>query len=355
MLVQAQDTTHPLLERVKFMSIVSTNMDEFFMIRVASLQRQLRTGIDRPGPDGWTGSDLLRVVRQTAAEMQNAQAELWTKDLRPALTAAGVRILDPADWTPAIAAYLETYFAREIRPVLTPLAFDPGHPFPFISNLSMNFAVTVKYENHTRFARVKVPGVLPRFVTVPATVAGGDDGPAFVFVEDVIRANIAALFPGTTISGAYLFRVIRDADLIIQEDEAHDLLSLIDEGLRHQRHGAVASLEVEDTMPQRVLDTLVENFETDEAHVVKTSHRLGFGQWMELGGIARPDLKFPAFPPRADVAGARAGADLRRHPPPRSPGPRAVPVVQRGRNVPARRGARSAGRRDQDDALPDRP
>jgi len=294
-LAQAQDPYHPLLERAKFLGIVATNLDEFFMVRVATLLRQLRTGVDQAGPDGWTGRELLRVVRATAVEMQEAQAACWAQDIRPKLVAAGIRILEPAEYTDEVRAYLETYFAREIRPVLTPLAFDPGHPFPFISNLSLNLALVVKYAGQLRFARVKLPSVLPRFVPIPPGAAGGRES-TFVFLEDVVRAQVATLFPGTTVKGAYLFRVIRDADLVIQEDEAHDLLALIDEGLRHQRHGAVASLEVEQSMPRRVLDTLVQNFETDESHVVRTSHRLGFGSWIELGGIARADLKHPVFP-----------------------------------------------------------
>jgi polyphosphate kinase len=295
-LAQAQDPCHPLLERVKFLAIVATNLDEFFMVRVATLQRQLRTGVDQVGPDGWTGKDLLRVVRESAIEMQNAQAACWADDVRPKLAEAGIRILEPAEYTDEIRAYLETHFTRQIRPVLTPLAFDPGHPFPFISNLSLNLAVVVNYEGQTRFARLKLPTVLPRFIPLPAAVAGGRET-TFVWLEDVVRDHLGSLFPGTTIKGAYLFRVIRDADLVIQEDEAHDLLALIDEGLRHQRHGAIASLEVEQSMPKRVLETLTQNFETDESHVVRTRHRLGFGCWMELGGLPRTDLKYPSFPP----------------------------------------------------------
>ena len=295
-LAQAQDTCHPLLERAKFLGIVGTNLDEFFMVRVASLLRQLRTGVDQAGPDGWTGRELLPVIRAAAVEMQHAQAACWEQDVRPKLVDAGIRILEPAEYTDDVRAYLETYFAREIRPVLTPLAFDPGHPFPFISNLSLNLALVVKYAGQLRFARVKLPDVLPRFVPIPPAAVGGRES-TFAFLEDVVRAYVASLFPGTTIKGAYLFRVIRDADLVIQEDEAHDLLALIDEGLRHQRHGAVASLEVEQSMPRRVLDTLIQNFETDEFHVVRTSDRLGFGSWIELGGIPRAELKYPAFGP----------------------------------------------------------
>jgi len=314
-LAQAQDARHPLLERATFLGIVATNLDEFFMVRVATLLRQLRTGVDQVGPDGWTGQALLGVVRAAAVDMQRAQAACWEQDVRPKLVAAGIRILEPGEYTDDIHAHLETFFAREIRPVLTPLAFDPGHPFPFISNLSLNLALVVKYEDQTRFARVKLPGILSRFVPIPAAVAGGRES-TFAFLEDVVRAHVGSLFPGTTVEGAYLFRVIRDADLVIQEDEAHDLLALIDEGLRQQRHGAVASLEVEQSMPRRVLDTLIQNFETDESHVVRTADRLGFGSWTELGRIPRTDLKYAPFPPNSlwpphDLTGIFE--DLRHH------------------------------------------
>jgi polyphosphate kinase len=180
--------------------------------------------------------------------------------------------------------------------VLTPLAFDPGHPFPFISNLSQNFAVVVRHGNRTKFARVKVPDVLPRFLAVPADVHGTDNL-VYVFLEDVIRANIHELFPGTQVKGAHLFRIVRDADLEIEEDEADDLLETVDRSLKQLRHGAISLLQVESDMPQRVLNILAENFEVTDDVVIPTGHRLGFGDWMELTSIHRPELKDPPFSP----------------------------------------------------------
>jgi polyphosphate kinase len=182
--------------------------------------------------------------------------------------------------------------------VLTPLAFDPGHPFPFISNLSKNFAVVVRHGNRTKFARVKVPDVLPRFVPIPADVHGGPDL-TFVFIEDVIRANIHELFPGTQVKGAHLFRIVRDADLEIEEDEADDLLESVDRSLKQLRHGAIALLQVEADMPARILNILAENFEVTDDVIIRTAHRLGFGDWMELTtSIHRPELKDAPFSPR---------------------------------------------------------
>jgi len=224
------------------------------------------------------------------------QAACWTQALRPKLAEHRIHFLDPADYTPAITQHLQTYFTREIWPVLTPLAFDPGHPFPYISNLSKNLAVVVKHGGRTKFARVKLPDMLPRFITLPPALSP-HGGTTFVFLEDVVRTNLQALFPGTTVKGAYLFRIVRDADVVIQEDEADDLLESIDAGLRQRRHGALSMLQVESGVPRRVLDILIENFEIEEENVFRTKQRLGFGDWMQLTGLHRPELKFPPFVP----------------------------------------------------------
>jgi polyphosphate kinase len=212
---------------------------------------------------------------------------------------AGERIhfLDTTDYTPAIDQWLTQYFDTNIFPVLTPLAFDPGHPFPYISNLSMNLAVRVKHGGRTKFARVKVPGMLPRFIQLPDSVAP-QPGCTFVFLEDVIRRNIQELFPGTHVEGAHLFRIIRDTDMVIQEDEADDLLESVDRGLKQLRYGALSLLQVEADMPRRVLNILVENFEVEEDIVVRTSERMGFADWGTLTKMHRPELKDPVFHPR---------------------------------------------------------
>ena len=214
----------------------------------------------------------------------------------PSSAAHGIKFLEPTEYSEELSTFLAGYFQREIAPVLTPLAFDPGHPFPHISNRSKNLAVAVKHEGRTKFARIKLPPVLPRFLQLPAKFTGG--GVAFVFIEDVVCANVEALFPGTSIKSAHVFRVIRDTDMVIEEDEADDLLETIDQGLRQLRHGAPSLLQVEERMPRRVLDILVENFEIDDEVLVRTSHRLGFGDWMELVGLHRPELKDVGFAPR---------------------------------------------------------
>jgi polyphosphate kinase len=293
---QARDRRHPLIERVKFLAIVGTNLDEFFMIRVAALQKQLRTHRDHVSPDGLTTEQQLTMVRARARQMLDEQARCWSDALRPELAAHGIRFLDPHDYTEAIASYLADYFTREIAPVLTPLAFDPGHPFPHISNRSKNLAVAVKHEGRTKFARVKLPPVLPRFIQLPAALAQGDT--VFAFLEDLVCANVQSLFPGTAVKSAHVFRVIRDTDMVIQEDEADDLLETVDQGLRQLRHGAPSLLQVEERMPRRVLDILMENFEIDDAVLVRTSNRFDLGDWMELTRLHRPELKEANFAPR---------------------------------------------------------
>ncbi len=290
---QANDPAHPLLERVKFLSITGSNLDEFFMVRVATLLKKYRAGIDDLSPDGLHTAPLLAAIRQRASQMLDDMATCWQELLRTQLESEGVRFLEPADHTPEVRAYLASYFKSHVWPVLTPLAFDPGHPFPHISNLSHNFAVVVRHSGRTKFARVKVPDQLPRFIPLPERLCGSCQ--AFVFIEDVIKANIQELFPGTQVRSAHLFRIVRDTDMVIQEDEADDLLETVDRSLRKLRYGALSLLQVEASMPRRVLDILAENFEVDEDVILRTSDRLGFADWMELLAIHRPALKDPPF------------------------------------------------------------
>jgi polyphosphate kinase len=296
-LAQASDPSHPLLERVKFLAISATNLDEFFMVRVATLLKKLRAGIDDTSIDGLSTEEELEVIRARAAEQMAEQTRCWQEQLRPQLAAEGIHFLDPADYTPAVEAWLTDYFEAQVFPVLTPLAFDPGHPFPFISNLSMNLAVRVRHGGRAKFARVKVPAMLPRLVALPAGLAQ-QPGTTFAFLEDIIRHNIRALFPGTQVESAHLFRVIRDTDMVIQEDEADDLLETVDRGLKQLRYGAPSLLQVEADMPRRVVDILIENFEVDHDVVARSSARMGLSDWSQIAALHRPTLKDATFHPR---------------------------------------------------------
>jgi len=288
-LAQAADETRPLLERVKFLAIVGSNLDEFFMIRVAALQKQLRTRRESVSPDGLTTLEQLTIVRERSLAMLSEQGRVWERSLRPELARHGITFLDPAEYTDQVASYLSDYFAHQIAPVLTPLAFDPGHPFPHISNLSKNLAVVVKHEGRTKFARVKIPPVVPRFIELPARL--GTAPTTFAFLEDVVCSNVASLFPGTQVKGAHLFRVIRDTDMVIQEDEADDLLETVDQGLRQLRHGALSMLQVEQRTPR---------------HRRRRDERLQLSDRLfEQGGLRRPDRR----------AGAAAVPAVRDHRP----------------------------------------
>jgi polyphosphate kinase len=296
-LAQAQDPSHPLLERVKFLGISGTNLDEFFMVRVATILKKFRAGIEEISIDGQTTDQQLATIRSRALAQIDGQTTCWSKSLRPLLAAEGIHFLEQNEYTPAIDAWLEQHFKDHIFPVLTPLAFDPGHPFPYISNLSMNLAVRVRHAGRTKFARVKVPSMLPRFIALPDNLSP-QPGVSHVFLEDVIRRNIQLLFPGTQVEGAHLFRIIRDTDMVIQEDEADDLLETVDRGLKQLRYGALSLLQVEADTPKRVLTILIDNFEVDEDVVVRTTDRLGFGDWNALTKLHRPALKYPAHTPR---------------------------------------------------------
>ena len=297
---QALDDTHPLLERVKFLAIVSSNLDEFFMVRVASLLRKLRAAADRTSIDGMTVPALLAAIRQRAAGMLKDSTTCWNGQLRPALANEGVRFLDPCDYTDAIRRYLTGYFHSEIFPLLTPLAFDPGHPFPFISHRSKNFAVVVRPQRRTRLARVKLPPALPRFVPIPASEGGKQAAPfQFAFLEDVIRGNLDQLFPDIDIVSAHLFRVIRDAGVESLDDSGDDLLESVDRTLKQMRHAPPSLLHVEAAMPRRVLTTLIDNFEVDDDIVIRSNQRLDLADWIALHRLPLPYLKDAPFVARA--------------------------------------------------------
>ena len=304
---QAVGDYHPLLERVKFLAIVASNLDEFFMVRVATLLKKERAGVAAMSIDGLTVAQQLRAVRERATAMLKEQAACWNDQLRPALAAHGVRILEPAEYGARVTKYLAGYFKSEIYPVLTPLAFDPGHPFPLISNRSKNLAVAVRHNRRTKFARVKIPGILPRFI--PLTPDGADGSHTFVFLEDVVRLNLGELFPGMDVKGAHLFRVIRDTDMELQEEGAEDLLASVDRGLKRLRHGLPSLLQVDAAMPKRTVDILVDNFEVDESIVVRSADRVDFSDWMALSRLPMPWLKDAPFVPRTLWSATRAAED----------------------------------------------
>jgi polyphosphate kinase len=307
-LTQARDGSHPLLERVKFMAIAANNLDEFHMVGLANLLRQWRADVDTISPDGLDIDERISSVRSVTGAMLRDFAVCWD-ELKPLLAEQDIRFLERSDYTPDVHVFLKEQFNTTICPVLTPLAFDPGHPFPYISNRSRNLAVVVRHKHQTKFARVKVPHTLPRFIQLPRTLTDGNL--TFVFLEDVIKANLQELFPGVDVVSAHLFRVIRDTDLVVRERETDDLLESVDLGLKRVRYGAVSLLEVESEMPKRVLDILAENFgvsSNDIGMIESTPARMGFADWVAISKLHRPALKDAPIVPR--TLWRRANADI---------------------------------------------
>jgi polyphosphate kinase len=310
-LEEALDESHPLLERVKFLSIFSSNLDEFFMIRVSGLRRQLAADVVETPPDGMTPAEQLMAIRQELLPLLDRHAECWHQDLKLKLDEAGIHVLSYSDLKGKQRKLLGRHFEREIFPALTPLAFDPGHPFPHISNLSINLAVVLNDPRYgERFARLKVPGVFPRLLRVPSEESAesyeslglvDDTSTNFVWLEEVVAANLDRLFPGMDIVAVYPFRVTRDADPEIEEDEAADLLAAIRESVQKRHFGSAVRLEVDTAMPARVRNILITNLGLAPYQVYTRDAPAGTADLMELHRINRPDLKDlpfqPAVPP----------------------------------------------------------
>jgi len=310
-LEEALDTRHPLLERVKFLSIFSSNLDEFFMIRVSGLRRQLKEEAVEVPPDGMSPADQLRAIRQELPPLLERHSACWHADLLPKLAAEGIHVLHYQQLESKQRRLLRKHFEREIFPVLTPLALDPTHPFPHISNLSMNLAVVLNDPRYgRRFARIKVPPIFPRLLRIPSEEKADnyeslglikEAATHFVWLEEVIAANLDLLFPGMQIQAAYPFRVTRDADPEIEEDEASDLLPAIQESVRKRFFGFAVRLEVDDAMPERLRNTLIRNLDLAPFQVYAKQAPMGMADLMQLTKIDRPDLKDvpfqPAMPP----------------------------------------------------------
>jgi len=290
-LEEACNKRHPLLERVKFLSIVSSNLDEFFMIRVAGIKEQILADVVEYSPDGLVPIQQLYSIHERVGSMLKQMSDCFWKDLHPRLHTEGIQLLKMRQLSHDERATLADYFEHEIFPVLTPLAFDPEHPFPYISNLSLNLAVVVASKTgDEKFARVKIPDVLQRLVMIPA--AGADSSSSrFVWLEDLIASHLGMLFPGMSVKESYVFRVTRNADIEIQEDEAEDLISSIEESIRMRRFGSVVRVGVQETMPSRIMNILIENLEVTKDDVYPIKQPLGLSHLMSLLKLPRPDLK----------------------------------------------------------------
>lgn len=329
-LEEAREERWPLLERLKFLAISQTNLDEFFMIRVAGLREQLSAEFVEPSDDGVPPADALARVRAAVLKMVAAQKVCLVDDLLPKLAAAGISVLSFSDLTDAQKEGAASYFRRNVLPILTPLAVDPGHPFPFLSNLSLNLAIEVRdpETQETKFARVKMPQALPRLLSIREVVEGKKklktDKAELLLLESLIQENIGELFPGLEILSSHPFRITRDADIEIQEDEASDLLATIEQEVRRRKFGAVVRLEVAPKTPKRVRKLLMRQLEVGENDVYDVDGPLGAGDLMSVVKLDRRDLKDPPFTaavpaafhqPDVSIFGAiRSGDILLHHP-----------------------------------------
>jgi len=323
---EALDQSNPLLERAKFVSIFASNLDEFYMIRVSGLRRQLAGGVLKGPADGMTPAAQLAAIRKLVTPMLEQVSSCWSDDIRPRLEASGIRVVEHDDLKKKQKKALRKIFKTEIFPALTPLAFDPGHPFPHISNLSINLAVVVKDKDSGElFARLKVPPMFDRLLRVPKrdeddTLIADLERPDtenFVWLEQVVAANLDLLFPGLEVVASYPFRITRDADVEIEEDEASDLLATMIEVVGQRHFGSAVRLEVDTRMPEEIRNILMSNLEIAPYHMFATDGPLGLADLMQVMSIDRPDLKDPAFlpvvPPVLATSEESIFATLRRH------------------------------------------
>ncbi len=331
-LEEAMDENNPILERIKFLAFVGSNLDEFFMVRVAGLKKQVDAGVVDLPPDGLTAAGQLAEIRKMASSLIKEAADYFNNSLLPKLKETGIYILNYHELNKRQKETIDAYFQDVIFPVLTPLAFDPGHPFPHISNLSLNLAILLKdKKGNEHFARVKVPDTLPRLVPIKRSSGSvRRDGTVpyhhyFIWLEQVISENLGSLFPGMEVIESHPFRIIRDADMVIQELEAADLLEMMEQTVRQRRFGSVILISINDSMSNRIRDILMENLEIDRNDIYTTDGPMGYSDLMSLHNIDRFDIKdqpFKPFIPRilrndedGDIFNAIAEKDILLHHP----------------------------------------
>ena len=305
-LEEAWDETKPLLERIKFLAIFGSNMDEFFMVRVSGIRKMVEARIMEISPDGKTPQDQIAAIRKLSQELMIEAQRYYQRKLLPKLDKVGIHIIDYQKLIKTQKERADTYFKEVVYPVLTPLALDPGHPFPHISNLSLNLAIVIRdKKGNERFARLKVPDTLPRLLPIKRSSGGvRKDGTIphqhyFVWLEQVIAANLNDLFPGMEVTAAHPFRIVRDADIEIQELEADDLLETMQQNIRKRKFGSVVQVAVYESMPENIRQLLVDNLEVSHNDVYVLDSPLGMsGLWQLYNNVERHDLKDIAYKPR---------------------------------------------------------
>jgi len=290
-LAEAENKSNPLLERLKFLAIFDSNLDEFYMVRVSGLIEQFESGVLETSPDGLTPNEQLRAISATASPLRRRAGDVFLKHLHPALRQAGIAIKSYEELAEKQKLWLEGYFYREVFPLCTPLMLHPASSVPFISNRSLNLAVELADSPENRLARVKVPTVIPRLVKLPGRKL------EYVLLEDVISNNLAMLFPGVEIVGSHVFRVVRDADIEIRELEAADLITNIEETIRLRRFGDPVLLQCAASMPKSVRSWLERMLELDDEDVMEIPGILAMDVLWELVSLDKPNLRYPPHLP----------------------------------------------------------
>ncbi len=304
-LEEALNPELPLLEKVKFISIFCSNLDEFYMIRISGIKEQIAANVLEPSIDGLTPIEQLKKLEKSLKPLLKTLDNYWMNEIIPSLKENNINLVSLEDLSESDKASLTEYFKKEIFPVLTPLAFDPGRPFPYISNLSLSLAILIQKPNgEHHFARVKVPSILPRLLQIDSILypqkslgVNGNFTATYIWLGDVIKANLSLLFPGMEIVEAHRFRITRDTDIELQEDEADDLLSVIEENIKQRRFGSVVRLEVGHPMPDFMLDTLIENLQITKDDVHMSDGPLGLSDVMGLYKLPVHQLKEKPFYP----------------------------------------------------------
>lgn len=298
---QAQDPSVPLLDRVMFLCISSSNLDEFFEVRVSGVKKRAQFGTARPDPDGATPHELLRRIRVMAHALVEEQYALLNNVLFPALAEEGTRFLQREAWDTDQAAWVKRYFEEEVLALLTPMGLDPAHPFPRVLNKNLNFIVTLSgkdaFGRSSNLAIVQVPRSLPRLIPLPHDVPNGSRV-NFVFLSSIIHAHVSDLFPGMDVTGCYQFRVTRDADLLLDNEEVEDLLRALEGELPERRFGDEVRMEVDLTMPEELRELLQTQFNLTEDDVYQVDGPVNLGRLRAIyKTVNRPDLKLPPFSP----------------------------------------------------------
>jgi polyphosphate kinase len=326
-LAQAQDESLPLLERLKFLCITSTNLDEFFEIRVAGLMTRVELGSTQTDADRLSPQELLRQIGARAHELVDEQYEALNDGLIPALQSAGIRFVRRKQWTPEQATWLRKYFETDLLPVLSPIGLDPAHPFPRILNKSLNFIVSLHgrdaFGRNSGYAIVGAPRALPRLVQLPPKET--DSGPHdFVFLSSIIHQHVKDLFPGMRVTGCYQFRVTRNSDLFVDEEETEDLLRAVEGELSSRRYGDSVRLEVAHECPEQLSNYLLERFQLQADDLYKVKGPVNLNRLMAIYDLVdRPDLKYlphvprllPALAPGGDIFGEIRKQDILLHHP----------------------------------------